>query len=412
MAFLGSRDPLHESTDADQQAAMKDIFKFVKTQKVLLIGGQAMHLLLKPGHRLYEDPLAGDMDLMSPNAHMFAYELANFLHKHRHPGVTATAGLYPHMVHIKIGNVMLADIVFCHPRVFDTMWRDRHTVEGLPCASPTFIKMKLYYELSRPKDDPSRWDKIMTRLALMEAKFPTMPDALISHVPAIPDLNAAARNVIEWIKSSGAVLIGTQAMHTHMKKDEVEFGFPMSILTEDMSAATHALQNMLPSLTVKQWESKHFAISDRTLFQSGNKLVLALYSTTSCHSYHQTRSKLRIASLRTLVHFFLEDVILDLPELRTGESMLADAVLRAVQNQSPGKRFTTATPLACIGTPRSLEIQTARHLTRRASFNYKIHYTADFIEHLFVFQPAKTPAKRRELIANEIKKLYKGLLRP
>ena len=45
-------------------------------------------------------------------------------------------------------------------------------VDNISYASPNFLRMSMYLELSRPKGDVGRWEKVLKRLILLNKHYP------------------------------------------------------------------------------------------------------------------------------------------------------------------------------------------------------------------------------------------------
>ena len=52
------------------------------------------------------------------------------------------------------------------------MKREAISVNGILYAPPNFLRMAMYLELSRPKGDVSRWEKVLKRLILLNKHHP------------------------------------------------------------------------------------------------------------------------------------------------------------------------------------------------------------------------------------------------
>ena len=66
----------------------------------------------------------------------------------------------------------VADITQLDKEIFDNLYRDSINVIGIRYASPNFLRMAMYLELSRPMGDVSRWEKVLKRLTLLNKHYP------------------------------------------------------------------------------------------------------------------------------------------------------------------------------------------------------------------------------------------------
>jgi hypothetical protein len=51
--------------------------------------------------------------------------------------------------------------------IFDELFNASIKIAGIHYASPDFLRMGMFLELSRPMGDVSRWEKVMKRLNLL-----------------------------------------------------------------------------------------------------------------------------------------------------------------------------------------------------------------------------------------------------
>jgi hypothetical protein len=58
------------------------------------------------------------------------------------------------------------------PEIYERVVRDADTIGDIRYASANFLRMNMYLELSRPAGDVSRWEKVYTRLLLLNDAVP------------------------------------------------------------------------------------------------------------------------------------------------------------------------------------------------------------------------------------------------
>ena len=58
-----------------------------------------------------------------------------------------------------------------YPEIYKNLQKDSINIVGILYASPNYLRMSMYLELSRPAGDVSRWEKVLKRLTLLNKNF-------------------------------------------------------------------------------------------------------------------------------------------------------------------------------------------------------------------------------------------------
>ena len=87
------------------------------------------------------------------------------------------------------------------------------------------------------------------------------------------------------------------------------------------------------------------------------KTLVRIYETDACHSYHQEKGGLMVASIPTLLQFFLavlyapKHFLEELPEQRF---LCTAQKLIELANNNFSRRYKLLTPITCLGKQKSL----------------------------------------------------------
>ena len=71
-----------------------------------------------------------------------------------------------------VNYIPVADISDLDKELFKNIKRKAIAVDGILYAPPNFLRMAMYLELSRPKGDVSRWEKVLKRLLILNKHYP------------------------------------------------------------------------------------------------------------------------------------------------------------------------------------------------------------------------------------------------
>ena len=147
--------------------------EFLKKKKRICYGGTAINALLPPDDQFY-DPLVElpDYDFFSPTPMEDAKELANIYYKKGFARIEAKAGVHAGTFKVFVNFIPVADITYLVPELFKKIKKEAISIRGILYSPPNFLRMLMYLELSRPKGNPSRWEKVLKRISLLNKNYP------------------------------------------------------------------------------------------------------------------------------------------------------------------------------------------------------------------------------------------------
>ena len=112
------------------------------------------------------------MIFFSPDALKHAKELADIYHKKGFTNIEAKSGIHAGTFKVFVNFIPVADITQIVPELFKTIKKTSIPVRGIRYTSPNYLRMLMYLELSRPKGDASRWEKVLKRISLLNKNYP------------------------------------------------------------------------------------------------------------------------------------------------------------------------------------------------------------------------------------------------
>ena len=171
------RNQEHEiSMEKDVVEIFSTVLSFIKSKRVLCYGGTAINAALDEEDKFYDETFdLPDYDFFSTKALDHAKELSNVFARKGYV-VNAKAGQHHGTYKVFVNFLPVADITQCDPRIFTRLWKQRFIKKGVGYVPPHFLKWSMYTELSRPMGDVARWEKVYTRLKLLEKRFPLDKD--------------------------------------------------------------------------------------------------------------------------------------------------------------------------------------------------------------------------------------------
>lgn len=147
--------------------------EFIKQNGLVCYGGIAINAILPKAKQFYNKQLdIPDYDFFSPNALNHAKELALIYAQAGYQNVEAKSAMFYGTYKVFVNFIPIADITHLDVDVFNIIQNKAILIKNILYSSPTYLRMSLYQELSRPYGDVSRWQKIYNRLTLLNQVHP------------------------------------------------------------------------------------------------------------------------------------------------------------------------------------------------------------------------------------------------
>lgn len=405
--------------ELDKEAANDPIVKkslhivetFIKTHRVMCYGGTAINNLLPPEDRFYDpDRDIPDYDFFSETPQLHAAKLADRLVKAGFKSVEVKPGVHLGTFKVFCEYIGVADISHLDKPIFKKLWGESVVKESIHYVPPNFLRMSVYLELSRPKGDVSRWKKVYSRLMLLNKHYPmTCPASQKEMNDVFLPLDAKNRLESILVKEK-VILLGFNASELQ-KKDTDKWMLPLDLLVvpdkrkEFAQKVADVFQTKLTIKEIPPYGELLPAHTDLDDPKSG-KTVVRIYETDACHSYHQEKGGLMVASIPTLLQFFLavlyapKHFLEELPEQRF---LCTAQKLVEMANENASRRYKLLTPITCLGTQKGLidmRVQKSQ-LYEKLSKNKS---SPEFLEYFFTYIPTSMDKTRRKKVREDLRK--------
>ena len=113
-----------------------------------------------------------DYDFFSPNAIEDVKELALIFKKKKYKNILAKSAVHVGTFKLYVNYIQIADITQINNELYEKLLKNTIVRESIHYAPLHFLRMNLFLELSRPRGDISRWEKVMLRLVILNESFP------------------------------------------------------------------------------------------------------------------------------------------------------------------------------------------------------------------------------------------------
>ena len=145
----------------------------MRSKKRICYGGTAINNILPFEYQFYDKNVElPDYDFFSPEPLKDAKHLADIYYKKGFTEVEAKAGIHAGTFKVFVNFIPVADITYLVPELYKRLSKEAISVSGINYTPPNYLRMLMYLELSRPRGDISRWEKVLKRLTLLNKNYP------------------------------------------------------------------------------------------------------------------------------------------------------------------------------------------------------------------------------------------------
>jgi hypothetical protein len=373
---------------------------FIKDNEVMCYGGTAINNLLPPEDRFY-DPVYDipDYDFFSKTPQEHAVKLADKLAAAGIKNVEVKPAVHLGTFKVSSDFEGVADITHLDKPIFDKLWKENVTRDGIHYVTPNFLRMSAYLELSRPKGDVSRWTKVYKRLDLLNKHYPMQcPGA--SDEPTAMDKQDQAF-VEKVLKKDNVVLLGITASQVHEKTKKLHWYAPVTVLAD-----AETIEKIAAGKDYRKTPGTDIMPQYVDIANDEGKIILRMHETVACHSYHEMKSGIRVASIPTLLQYFLAYLYAGATEGDITHLLCVAQRLVDLAHSKEKRRYELLTPTDCLGTQETLtDIRKQKAvLYEKLSKNKG---SVDFLKFFFTYNPRDT-ATRRKKAKDDLRKTRKA----
>ena len=344
--------------DEETLRAIDVVEQFLKRKHRICYGGQAINAHLPKGYKIYDPEYSiPDYDFFTPNQEEDIRTLTKDLRKAGFQEISAREGMHAGTIKIYVNFTPVADISSLDSKLYALLSKRELRYDGISYMDANSLRMLMYLELSRPRGEVKRWDKVYERLMLLN-KY-VAPDESICKIARMKkgilkenEVAAIMHYVIQENRIfAGGDLLGLYKKSlTGNKKANwlLSTRKPIYIYTPDLDKDTthfkYELQHISKDSGISVQRVKSLGgdiIPEMSIFLRNKYPVLIIISQNACHSYYSIPLKynntLRIATLDTLITLYfgiglLKYKHMDLASLECIAQQLVEISYRAREN--------------------------------------------------------------------------------
>ena len=308
--------------------------EFLRKKKLVCYGGTAINNILPVYDQFYDKSIEiPDYDFYSNHALDDAKQLADIYSKAGFLEVEAKSGMHHGTYKVFVNFIPVADISQLDKEIFKKIKKQAISVDGILYAPPNFLRMAMYLELSRPKGDVSRWEKVLKRLLILNKHYPLKSqncteEPIQRNVDNPSDKSKDLyKIVLDSIASMGLIFFGGYAnvlyskympRYQRLKLYEIP---DFDVLSEDPKhSATllreRLLENGYSNINILKHSGIGEIIAPHYEVRVNGETIIFIYEPLACHSYNEINLfgyKLRVATIDTMLSFYLAFIYSDRP---------------------------------------------------------------------------------------------------
>lgn len=400
---------------------------FLMDKKLICYGGTAINNLLPEEDQFYDhDVTLPDYDFFSSNALRDAKELADIYYSKGYKDVEAKAGVHHGTYKVYVNFIPVADVTQLDKQLFKSVKKHSIEVKGIYYAPVNYLRMSMYLELSRPKGDISRWEKVLKRLILLNKNYPLDSKVCKNYVfdkKVDKGETKEQKRMLFLIRNSfieqGLVFFGTYATSLYSKYMPKTRKFNLNtpdfdVLSENPEVTAKIAKLRLKSagftkIKIIKHEKVGEIIAPHYEINVHGNSVAFIYKPLACHSYNVIsigKKNVRVATIDTVLSFYLAFLYADREYYDTTRLVCLSELLFKIQkkNRLSQKGVLRRFSIECYGQQETLRTMRAEKTKKYKELRHKKgskEYESWFLRYI----PAEIDERRKLRRQNKTQKV-------
>jgi hypothetical protein len=306
--------------------AIEVIETFLKKKHRLCYGGQAINAHLPAKYKFYDPEYSiPDYDFFTPTPDSDISLIINDLRRAGFVDISAREGMHEGTIKIYVEYIPIADITAIDPKLYRILSKREFRIDGISYLDVNTLRMLMYLELSRPRGEVRRWEKVFERLLLLNTFLPPKKCKTLNPLFKSGLQKDYAKFTLDYIIQQKRIFAGADlssfyqdAVRKHKIKLHWIFGTKKPILFysstpyEDARYLSAELTHRFgprKSLTIKSVASKGIDTPPpMEIICYGTSPLIFIIHESQCHSYVNVpidkKQEIRIASMDTLITLY------------------------------------------------------------------------------------------------------------
>jgi Poly(A) polymerase catalytic subunit len=323
------------SHDVDILLAISIVETFLRKKHRICYGGQAINAYLPAKHKFYDPEYSiPDYDFFTPTQHQDLKQIAEDLYKAGFTEISAREGMHEGTIKIYVNFIPVADLTSIDPKIYRILSKRESRIDGISYIDPNSLRMLMYLELSRPRGEVRRWEKVFERLVLFNEFVPVKTCKTISDKKLTKSTLTIkqAQFILRYVIQQRRIIAGADLISFYdqsVKKKNIPLNWilgstkPIIFFSPEPTSDANDLIAELSSISSSPIKTKVFRNQGLDVIPSIHVLhrqdvpLVFIIEQSACHAYINIPIKdgttignglinkiLRIASMDTLITLF------------------------------------------------------------------------------------------------------------
>jgi hypothetical protein len=299
MEVASERMKYETAHNEDFLGALRLVEAFIQRKKRVCYGGTAMNMILPAAKRFYNPDLdLPDYDFYTPDLEKDVEELVRDLKEAGYKDVYHRVGIHEGTKKILVNFVAVADVSEIEPELFAVLYRRSIQKDGIHYTDPDILRMMMYLELSRPRGQVERWEKVFERLQLINHEFPVEGAKNCKgdggHEAAFIPMEIRSV-VLNYIIEQQRILCNGPMLSLYRRgifKGNAQFllkpGGPLMFTSPDPKSDAITLKKLLHRKDMRLFlhKARGEIVPERFELRFGNRTACLIVKESACHSYN------------------------------------------------------------------------------------------------------------------------------
>lgn len=301
--------------------AIEVVERFLRKKHRICYGGQAINAYLPAKYKFYDPERSiPDYDFFTPSQEDDIRIIHNDLKRAGFTEISIREGMHEGTMKVYVDYIPVADLTVIDPKLYRKLSQREYRVDGISYLDASTLRMLMYLELSRPRGEVRRWEKVYERLMLFNEFVPIkMCHATSILLKKRLSFHETAE-IIQFMIEKGRIFAGADLVSfyenakktKHMKwifsqKKPILFLSPTPL--QDAQTLLTSLSASSKSVSITSYHNKGVELIPSVhVLHRGKQPLVIIIEEVACHSYHTVSIKemttLRVATLDTLITLY------------------------------------------------------------------------------------------------------------
>lgn len=302
------------------RAAIKSIEGFLRKSGRICYGGQAINAHLPTQLKFYDPKKTiPDYDVYTPSLEKDMRTVLQLLRKEGFPEVAHREGLHEGTIKISVAYNDILDLTAIDPEIYAVLSERAIRVQTIRYADANFLRSNMYKELSQPEGEIDRWEKVYTRLVLLNEAVPvsSCKDGGQPQIHIQPIKKELYKDLFAFLVANQRILAGANLGQIYRKRTKnyswllEDTTVPIVFYSPTIDTDSTHLQSLIgDGYKADVYEAHSDTVPACICVYDGETLVAIIIEEGACYSYNKVKifqsKELRVASLDTAIRLFYQ----------------------------------------------------------------------------------------------------------